>query len=148
MVTLKEATSLADLKKFVKFPFHLYRDSPYWVPPIIREEMETFDKRKNPVFKDAEAWFFLAYKNGELVGRIAGIINWIEVKEQQIRKMRFGWFDFEDDIEVSEALFHKIEEIGQRYDLEFTEGPVGFSNLDKVGVLVEGFDSRGSMITW
>ncbi|MGW9686120.1 GTP cyclohydrolase [Flagellimonas sp. 2504JD1-5] len=148
MVNLKQVTSKADIKKFVKFPFKLYKGSPYWVPPIIKDEMESFDPAKNPVFKNAEATFFLAYKDGDLVGRIAAIINWLEVNEQKIKKMRFGWFDFIDDFEVSKALLDKVSEIGQTNQLEYMEGPVGFSNLDKVGVLTEGFDHIGNMITW
>jgi GNAT superfamily N-acetyltransferase len=126
----------------------LYKGSPYWVPPIIREELDSFDKDKNPVFKDAEAWFFLAYKEDRLVGRVAAIINRIEVEQQQLPKMRFGWFDFVDDPQVSKALLDKVAEIGNQHQLEYMEGPVGFSNLDKVGVLIEGFDHIGTMITW
>ncbi|WP_425237302.1 GTP cyclohydrolase [Ulvibacterium sp.] len=148
MVTLKEVTSKSELRKFVKFPFALYKDSQYWVPPIIKEELETFDKTKNPAFKTADAWFFLAYKNQEIVGRIVAIVNWLEVNEQKIRKIRFGWFDFIDDTEVSEALLKKVSEIGQENGLEYMEGPMGFSNLDKVGVLIKGFDHIGSMVTW
>jgi len=148
MVTLQEATSKADLKKFVTFPFTLYKGSPYWVPPIIREELESFDRSKNPVFKDADAWFLLAYRDNELVGRVVAIINWIEVKQQKLRKMRFGWFDFVDDPEVSGVLLDKVAEIGKSHQLDYMEGPVGFSNLDKVGVLTEGFDHIGTMITW
>jgi len=148
MVTIKEAKTRADLKKFVTFPFSLYGDSPYWVPPIIKEELASFDSTKNPVFKDADAWFFLAWRDGKVVGRVAAIINWIEVKQQKLPKMRFGWFDFLDEQEISEALLGKVEEIGRKYKLEYIEGPVGFSNLDKVGVLTEGFDSIGTMITW
>ncbi|MEE9364988.1 MAG: GNAT family N-acetyltransferase [Cellulophaga sp.] len=148
MITVKEATTTSELKKFVKFPFTIYKGSPYWVPPIIKDELATFDKEKNPVFKDAEARFFLAYKDNTIVGRIATIVNWIEVKEQKTKKMRFGWFDFIDDVEVSEALLKKVEEIGLGHKMEFMEGPVGFSNLDKVGVLTEGFDHIGTMITW
>jgi GNAT superfamily N-acetyltransferase len=148
MVTVKEATSKADLKKFVKFPFHLYKNSPYWVPPIINDELETFDRSKNPVFKNADAWFLLAYKNGKIVGRVAAMINWIEVKEQKLAKMRFGWFDFIDDKEVSSALLENVAAIGKKHQLSFMEGPVGFSNLDKVGVLTEGFDHIGTMVTW
>ncbi|MFH6604085.1 GTP cyclohydrolase [Maribacter algicola] len=148
MVTLKEATTKNELKQFVKFPFSLYRDSPYWVPPIINDELESFDKDKNPAFKNADARFFLAYKNGVISGRIVVIINWLEVNEQKISKVRFGWFDFIDDGEVSEALLQKAEEIGKKHNLDYMEGPVGFSNLDKVGVLVEGFDHIGTMVTW
>ena len=86
MIIIKEIHAKKDLKAFVKFPFKLYKDSKYWVPPIIKEELGIFDKTKNPVFKDAEARFFLAYKDQEIVGRIAAIINWIEVKQQQQKK--------------------------------------------------------------
>ncbi len=148
MISIKEARTKSELRQFVKYPFKLYRDSPYWVPPIIAEEIDGFDPNKNPVFKDADARFYLAYKNGEIAGRVAAIINRLEVNQQAIRKIRFGWFDFEDDQQVSEALISKVEQIGRENELEFMEGPLGFSNLDKVGVLTEGFDSPGSMITW
>ncbi len=148
MVTIKQVQSKSDLKTFVKFPFSLYKGSPYWVPPIIKDEMESFDPEKNPVFQNAEATFFLAYRENKVVGRIAAIINWLEVKDQGLKKMRFGWFDFVDDLEVSEALLDKVKEIGLQHHLEYMEGPVGFSNLDKVGVLIEGFDHIGTMITW
>ncbi|MDT0607398.1 GTP cyclohydrolase [Croceitalea rosinachiae] len=148
MVTIKEVTSKSDFKAFVKFPFSLYKDNQYWVPPIIKDELETFDKSKNPAFQNAEASFFLAYSDGKIVGRVAAITNWIEVNEQQLKKMRFGWFDFIDDFEVSKALLEKVSEIGQQHRLKYMEGPVGFSNLDKVGVLIEGFEHIGTMITW
>ncbi|WP_138434103.1 GNAT family N-acetyltransferase [Winogradskyella algicola] len=148
MITVKEVTDKKGLKTFVKFPFSLYKDSKYWVPPIIKQELETFNKDKNPIFKDAEARFFLAYKGNTVVGRIAAIVNWLEVNKQQIKKMRFGWFDFVDDMEVSKALLDTVENIGRNHNLEYTEGPVGFSNLDKVGVMTEGFDSIAPMITW
>jgi hypothetical protein len=148
MIELKEVKTNKDLKAFVKFPFDLYKDSKYWVPPIIREELKTFNKKENPVFNDAEATLFLAYKNNVVVGRVACIINWLEVKNKDLKKMRFGWFDFIDDMEVSKALFNKVEAIGKHHNLEFAEGPVGFSNLDKVGVMTEGFDSIASMVTW
>lgn len=148
MVEVKEVLTRAELKTFVKFPFSLYKNNPYWVPPIIKDELESFDRTKNPVFQSAEARFFLAYKGKKVVGRIVAIINWLEVKEQQLKKMRFGWFDFEDDLAVSEALLNKVQEIGKSQDLEYMEGPVGFSNMDKVGVLIKGFDHIGTMITW
>jgi len=148
MITVKEISTKKELKKFVKFPFKLYKDNKYWVPPIIKDEVSGFDMNKNPVFQHAEARFFLAYKNGEIVGRIAAMINWIEVKEQKVKKMRFGWFDFIDDLEVSKSLLEKVIAIGKESNLEFIEGPVGFSNLDKVGVLTYGFDHIGTMVTW
>ncbi|REE82219.1 hypothetical protein BX611_1765 [Lutibacter oceani] len=148
MITIKEMTSKKELKIFIKFPFKLYKNNNFWVPPIINDEVETFDKNINPVFKHAEALFFVAIKNNEVVGRVAAIINYTELNKQKVNKMRFGWFDFIDDIEVSKMLLKKVEEIGNQHHLEFMEGPVGFSNLDKVGVLTEGFNHIGTMITW
>ncbi|WP_179008298.1 GTP cyclohydrolase [Winogradskyella forsetii] len=148
MITIKEATSKKDLKAFVKFPFELYKDSKYWVPPIIKQELETFNKDKNPIFNDAEARFFLAYKDSKIVGRISAIINYLEVDKKGIKKMRFGWFDFIDDLDVSRLLLETVENIGREHGLSYTEGPVGFSNLDKVGVMTEGFDHLATMITW
>lgn len=141
-------TSKKEMKQFVKFPFSIYKNNKYWVPPIIKEELDGLDKSKNPAFENAEARFFVAMKNGEVAGRVAAIINRYEVNQQQIKKMRFGWFDVVDDIEVSKALLDKVKEIGKENSLEYIEGPVGFSNLDKVGVLTEGFDHIGTMITW
>ncbi|TBN06482.1 GTP cyclohydrolase [Hyunsoonleella flava] len=148
MIRIEEVTSKRDLKAFVKFPFKLYEGSKYWTPPIISQELKTFDKNENPVFNDADARLFLAYKNNEIVGRVAAIINWLEVKNQSQKKMRFGWFDFIDDLDVSKALLEKVEAIGIENNLEFAEGPVGFSNLDKVGVIDEGFDAITPMVTW
>ncbi len=148
MITLQEMISKKEMKTFVKFPFQLYKNNKYWVPPIIKDELESFDKNINPVFEHAEARFFVALKNNKIVGRVAAIINHTEIDEQQLKKMRFGWFDFIDDIEVSKMLLQKVEEIGLQNNLEFIEGPMGFSNLDKVGVLTEGFDHIGTMITW
>ena len=148
MISVKEAKTPKEMKAFVRFPFSLYKDNPYWVPPIINDELETFNKDRNPAFQSAQAQFFLAYEGTKIVGRVAAIINHIEVNEQQLRKMRFGWFDFIDDLEVSKALLEKVAAIGTAHKLEYMEGPVGFSNLDKVGVLIDGFDHIGTMITW
>jgi ribosomal protein S18 acetylase RimI-like enzyme len=147
-IEIKEVLSKKNTKAFVKFPFTLYKSSKYWVPPIISEEIKIFDKKINPVFKDAEAQLFLAYRNSKIVGRIAAIINRLEVDGQGVKKMRFGWFDTIDDISVTEALLDKVYKIGKANDLNHIEGPLGFSNLDKVGVLTDGFDQIGSMITW
>ena len=92
--------------------------------------------------------FYLAYKDGKIVGKIAAIVNWQEINEQKKSKVRFGWFDVIDDIEVTKALLEKVYELGRKHNLEHVEGPMGFSNLDKVGVLTEGFDEIGTMITW
>lgn len=148
MITVKEVTDKKLLKEYVTFPFGLYKDHPYWVPPLIADEMETFDRDKNPAFQSAEAHFFLAYKDHKIVGRIAAIINWNEVNIQKKSKVRFGWWDVIDDIEVSKALLEKVFELGRKHQLEHVEGPMGFSNLEKVGVLSEGYDNIGTMITW
>ncbi|MEO2148229.1 MAG: GTP cyclohydrolase, partial [Flavobacteriaceae bacterium] len=146
-INIKEIESKEDLKKFVMFPFDLYKDSKYWVAPIIKEELEILDKEINPVFKNADANYFLAYINGKIVGRIAALINWIEVNEIKRKKVRFGWFDFVDDKNVSKALLEKVIEIGKKNNLELIEGPVGFSNMDKAGMLIKGFEKKNTMIT-
>ena len=148
MITIKEAVSKKELTEFIKFPFSLYKNNAYWVPPIIADELDTFDKKSNPAFENAEAYFYIAYKNNTAVGRIAAIINWREVNDQLKSKVRFGWFDVIDDLEVTQALLEKVYELGRKNNLDHVEGPMGFSNLDKVGVLTEGFEEIGTMITW
>ena len=145
-IRIKEVESKQDLETFIKFPMNLYKDNQYYVPPFINEEKETLDVSKNPVFKDAEARYFLAEKDGKIVGRIAAIINWQEVNGQEKKKMRFGWFDMIDDIEVTKALLAKVEEIGKENKLEYIEGPVGFSNLEKAGMLTFGFEKLATMV--
>ncbi len=146
-ITIKEVINRDELKKFVMFPHTLYKDSKYWVAPIIKEELEVLNKETNPVFNNAIAHYFLAYNDGKIVGRIAALINWIEVKDLKKKKVRFGWFDFIDDKNVSKALLEKVIEIGKSNNLEFIEGPVGFSNMDKAGMLIKGFEKKNTMIT-
>ncbi|ATA77788.1 GTP cyclohydrolase [Capnocytophaga canimorsus] len=149
MVTVKEIHSLKDIKTFVKFPFSLYKNHPYWVPPIISAEVDSFNKAKNPVFENAEAFLYLAYNDkNEIVGRVAAIINNHDLKSAETQKIRFGWFDVIDDIEVTRALLQKVAEKGKEYQLEYMEGPMGFSNMDKVGVLTSGYDHIANMMTW
>ena len=148
MIVVKKAKTSKDFKDFVNFPFDLYKNSKYWVPPISKEELNTMDKSKNPVFKNAEAEFFLAYKKNKIVGRIAAIVNWVEVKEQKKNKLRFGWYDVIDDLEVSKKLMDEVISFGKQRQLSFIEGPVGFSNMDKAGLLTHGFDELNTMITW
>ncbi len=153
MITLKEMTTPSELKQFVKFPFTLYKNEPNWVPPLVADELESMDPAKNPVFKNAEAHYFLAFAKADdgstkTVGRICAIINHIEIKEQGKPKMRFGWFDVVDDIEVTKALLAKVSEIGLENKLEYIEGPVGFSNMEKAGILIKGFEHKNTMITW
>lgn len=148
MITIKEAKTKKEIKDFIKFSFELYKGCPYWVPPIINDELENFDVTKNPAFVHADAKFYLAYRDNKIVGKTAVIINWQEVKTQHKNKVRFGWFDVIDDIEVTKALLEKVYEYGREHNLEYVEGPIGFSNLDKVGALTEGFDKIGTAITW
>ena len=148
MITIQEVTTNKQLRQFVKFPFKLYKECPYWVPPLTKDELETLDKTKNPVFKNAEASYFLAYKQGTIVGRIAVILNHIEINEIGKKKVRFGWLDMVDDINVTKALLNKAYEIGAKNNLEYVEGPVGFSNMEKAGILTSGFEELNTMITW
>ncbi|GAK90696.1 hypothetical protein JCM19298_441 [Nonlabens ulvanivorans] len=148
MIEVKQITAKADIKKFVKFQQELYQDNIYYVPPIVNDEMSNFDPEKNQVFKNADCWLFLAYKGKKIVGRIAAIINYVEINEQRKSKMRFGWLDMIDDIEVTKALLDKVHQIGKEKELEYVEGPVGFSNMDKAGLLIKGFEELSTMITW
>ena len=148
MITVTQATTKKEMRDYVMFPFSLYKSNPNWVPPMVQDELDSFDPKINPVFESAEAHFYLAYRDGKIVGRIAAIINWDEVNLQQKKKVRFGWFDIIDDIEVTKALLEKVYELGRKHGLDHAEGPIGFSNLDKVGALTEGFDQMGTMITW
>lgn len=148
MITIKEVKTKQDFKDFVKFSFELYKNNPNWIPPLIQDELTAFDKDKNPAFASAEAHFYLAYKNNKIVGKVAAIINWDEVNQLYKKKVRFGWFDVIDDVEVTKALLAKVEEFGRTHHMENMEGPLGFSNLDKVGVLTEGFDQEGLAISW
>lgn len=145
MICIKAINTKKDLINFIKFPFSLYKNNPYWVPPLIKDELKTFDEN-NPIFKTATAYYFLAYQNNVVVGRIAAIINWVEVNEQKKSKLRFGWFDVIDDLAVSQALLDEVVKIGKKNQLQYIEGPVGFSNMDKAGMLTYGFDELATMI--
>ena len=148
MIDVTPCHTKKEMSDFVKFPFALYKNNKYWVPPIIADELETFDAKKNPVFETAEAHFYLAYINNIPVGRIAAIINWEEVNNLNKRKVRFGWFDAIDDIAVTKALLNQVKILGIKHNLDHIEGPMGFSNLDKVGLITDGFNDLGSMVTW
>ena len=146
-LTIKTVESSNDFDDFVRFPFSLYEKNPYWVPPLINEEIETIDPKVNPVYQNAIARFFLAFRGKKVVGRIGAMVNWIEVKELGKSKMRFGWYDVIDDLEVSKLLFTQVEAFCKEHKLKTIEGPMGFSNLDKAGMLIEGFKERNTMIT-
>lgn len=148
MIEVRKIETKRDIKKFVRFQMDLYKDNKNFVPPIIKDELAIFDTDKNQVFKNAECWMFLAYKDNIIVGRVAALINHIEIDQQKKAKMRFGWLDMIDDIEVTKALLNEVKKIGQEKQLEFMEGPVGFSNMDKAGMLIKGFEELSTMITW
>lgn len=145
MITIKEAKNDKELMDFVKFPFSLYKNNDYWVPPIIKEEFKSFNP-KNDIFKSVDVHFYLAYKDNQLVGRVAASINWTEVNELHKPKVRFGWLEMIDDLEVTKALLDKVTELGTNNKLKYIEGPMGFSNMDKAGMLTQGFDYIATMI--
>ena len=146
-IVIKEAKTKAEYLAFVKFPYSLYKENPNWVPPLINDEIETIDPDLNPVYQNANASFFLAYQGEKIVGRIAAIINWIEVKEIKKSKVRFGWFDVIDNINVTKSLIDCVIKFGKDHNLESVEGPLGFSNLDKAGLLIKGYEEQNTMIT-
>lgn len=146
-IVIKEAKTKAEYLAFVKFPYSLYKENPNWVPPLINDEIETIDPDLNPVYQNANASFFLAYQDEKIVGRIAAIVNWIEVKEIKKSKVRFGWFDVIDNINVSKSLIDCVIKFGKDHNLESIEGPLGFSNLDKAGLLIKGYEEQNTMIT-
>ena len=145
-IVIKEAKTKAEYLAFVKFPYSLYKENPNWVPPLINDEIETIDPDLNPVYQNANASFFLAYQDEKIVGRIAAIVNWIEIKEIKKSKVRFGWFDVIDNINVTKSLIDCVIKFGKDHNLESVEGPLGFSNLDKAGLLIKGYEEQNTMI--
>jgi hypothetical protein len=144
-VLIKEVTTKKELRKFVKFNIELYKDCPYHVPGLIDEEMMTLSRDKNPAFEIAEAIYFLAYKENRIVGRIAGIINHRNNETYHKKNARFGFVDFIDDAEVADELFGAVERWAKEKGMELIHGPLGFTDLDHEGMLIEGFDRLGTM---
>lgn len=145
-VIIREVKTEKELMAFIRFPMRLYRDNPYFVPPLIQDEKDIWNPKENPALQYSEARQFLAFKNNEVVGRIALIINHKEAQELNIHKVRFGWIDFIDDREVSKALIQKAIDFAKEKNIGKIEGPMGFTNLDKAGVLSQGFDRLATMI--
>ncbi|MDR1667315.1 MAG: N-acetyltransferase [Bacteroidales bacterium] len=139
-VVLKEIITDRDLKRFIKFPFKLFENCKYWVPPLIEGEIQTLHKNKNPAFEYCEAKYWMAYKNGKPAGRMAGILNHRANDKWQTRFVRFGWVDFIDDPEVSRQLFNAVENWAKERGMLGVHGPLGFTDMDNEGLLVEGFD--------
>lgn len=136
-----------DLKKFVLFGNELYKNNPYHIPVLVKDELETLDKDINPAFEFCEAVYYLAYKNGRIVGRIAGIINHRANEAWNQTHARFGFVDFINDNEVVDALFDAVAKWAKSKGMDMLHGPMGFTDMDKEGMLVEGFDRLGTMIT-
>ena len=145
-IKVKQVLNSSDLELFIKFPMELYKGNPYYVPPLINEEKSIWVKEENPALQYSEATQFLAYKGENIVGRIAVMINHKEEKELGIRKVRFGWLDFIDDIKVSKSLINTAIEYAKSKGISKIEGPMGFTNLDKAGMLTKGFDKLATMI--
>ena len=145
-IKVKQVLNSSDLELFIKFPMELYKGNPYYVPPLINEEKSIWMKEENPALQYSEAAQFLAYKGENIVGRIAVMINYKEEKELGIRKVRFGWLDFINDIEVSKSLINTAIEYANSKGISKIEGPMGFTNLDKAGMLTKGFDKLATMI--
>ena len=146
-VTIKKVTTGRDLKRFIRFNYEMYKGNPYSVPDLYADMLRTFNRKKNPAFDFCEADYFLAYKEGKLVGRVAAIINRRANETWQKHDVRFGWIDFTDDPEVSEALIRTVEQWGRERGMTHIQGPMGFTDMDAEGMLIEGFDQLGTMST-
>ncbi len=146
-IILKQILTKNDLRKFVKFPYQLYSDNKYWIPPLYLDEINNLRKDKNPAFDFCSAFYWMAYKNGEPAGRIAGIINNRYNEKIGKKVARFGYLDFIDDKEVSSALFGIVEAWAKERDAVSIHGPLGFSDLDTEGMLIEGFEELGTIAT-
>ena len=147
MIEIKKVESKKDLKKFIDFKYELYKGNAYDVPYLFSEEMSTLDKNKNASFECCEAEYFMAYNNGKIVGRIAGIINHRANKKWNTKSVRFSWFDFIDDREVSSALLDAVCKWGKEKGMTDIIGPISFTDMDREGMLVEGFEEEGNMYT-
>ncbi len=146
-IVIKKVTDKSDLKKFVYFNINLYKGCDQYVPPLIYDEFATLNRDKNPAFDHCEAEYYLAYKNGEIVGRIAAIINHKGNKIWNQKYARFSFVDFIDDAEVSEKLFKTAERWAKKKGMKHIHGPMGFTDLDHEGLLIEGFDYISTMLT-
>ncbi|MBQ8507554.1 MAG: GNAT family N-acetyltransferase [Clostridia bacterium] len=148
MVEIREVISKADLKKFVLFPNRMYKDVPQYIPPFVSDEMDDWDRKKNPAFSYCDAKCWLAWRDGEIVGRIAAILSHKANEKWNTKRMRFTLVDFIDDFEVSSALFKTVEDYARQMGCNEVHGPIGFTDMDREGMLVEGFDQKSMFITY
>ena len=144
-IQIKAVSSKKEMKTFVRFANRLYKGNKYYVPTMPSDDMATFDKGHNGAFAFSEAELYLAYKDGEVVGRVAAIINNKANETWNVKQVRFGWFDFIDDIEVSGALLDAVIAFGRKHGMTQIAGPLGFTDFDPEGMLVEGFDRISTM---
>ena len=145
-VELIQVKNRKQLRDFVEFPNTLYKDSKFYVPKLSMDELSTLDPKKNPAFEFSEAALYLAYKDGKLAGRVAAIVNHKANKKWNHKEVRFGWIDYIDDLEVSKALIDKVIEYGKAKGMEKIVGPLGFTDFDPEGMLVEGFEEMCTMV--
>lgn len=144
-IEIKHVTNRKELKQFVQFYYDLYRGNNYAVPYLFFDEMTTLRKDKNPSFECCEAEYFMAFRDGKMVGRVAAIINRRANERWNCHQVRFGWFDFIDDTAVSTALLQAVEQWGRSKGMNEIAGPLGFIDTDREGMLVEGFDQLSTM---
>ena len=144
---IKKVSSKKELKTFIRFNYELYRGNPYSVPDLYDDMLGTFSPKRNAAFEFCEADYFLAYRNGHVVGRVAAIINRRANETWNKKEVRFGWIDFIDDFEVSEALLDTVAQWGKERGMEAMVGPLGFTDMDAEGMLIEGFDQLSTMST-
>lgn len=146
-ITIQQVSSKKELKTFIRFNYELYKDNPYSVPDLYDDMLHTFNPKKNAAFEFCEAAYFLAYKDRKVVGRVAAIINHRANDTWKAKEVRFGWIDFIDDDEVSAALLKTVEEWGKARGMNTIVGPLGFTDMDAEGMLIEGFDQLSTMAT-
>ena len=147
MINIRQITTRAELRQFVEFSIRLYKGNDCYVPPIIDSEIDSLDSAVNPAFEFCESVYFMAYRDGKAVGRIAGIINHRLNEQDGVRQCRFGWVDFIDDFEVSRALLDAVAAWGIEKGMEHLAGPLGFTDLDYEGCLIEGHDRLATSAT-
>ena len=146
-VEIKKVSTPRELKKFIRFNYEFYKGNPYSVPDLYDDMLNTFSPAKNAAFDFCEADYFLALREGKIVGRVAAIINHRANETWGRKCVRFGWIDFIDDLEVSSALIDTVKDWGRQRSMEEIEGPLGFTDMDAEGMLVEGFDQLSTMAT-
>ncbi len=145
-IEIKEVTTRGGLRRFVSFPNRLYKGYEFYIPSLEMDEMNMLRRDKNPAFDFCEAAYFLAYRDGEIVGRIAAIINHENNRKESHKRLRFGFVDFIDDDAVVDALFSTAEKWGAERGMTEINGPLGFTDMDPEGMLVDGFDKMGTMV--